>query len=196
MKSLARPVVVLALAVSMLTACGGSGSDDKAADPSPHSTASGLDAKPADGDTISTDYFTYTVPKDWKESPDSGAITLAIDTKDPDGFADNINVVKEDSIALLKGEKVENVEKAVEQVLEDANATGIAIKDPVQVDGEKAVHVGAVFDLNGTRYRTEQYAFAHDETGYVVTLSFSPDVPTAERDKVSESILATWRWTS
>ncbi len=58
------------------------------------------------------------------------------------------------------------------------------------------MHVGAVFDLNGTRYRTEQYVFAHDETGYVVTLSFSPDVPTAERDEISESILTTWKWES
>ena len=193
MKSLVRPVAVLALAVSILAACGGSGSDDKAAGPSPHSTASGLDAKPADGDTISTDYFTYTVPKDWKESPNSKAITLAIDSKDPDGFADNLNVIKDDTVATLKGDELED---AVKKALTDANASGIAVKDPVQVDGEEAVHVGAVFDLNGTTYRTEQYALAHDDMGYVVTLSFSPDVPTAERDKVSESILATWRWTS
>jgi hypothetical protein len=193
MKSLVRPVAVLALAVSMLTACGGSGSDDKATEPSPHSTASGLDAKPADGDTISTDYFTYTVPKDWKESPNSKAITLAVDSKDPDGFADNLNVIKDDTVVTLKGDKLED---AVKKALTDANASGIAVKDRVRVDGEDAVHVGAVFDLNGTRYRTEQYAFAHDETGYVVTLSFSPDVPTAERDKVSESILTTWKWAS
>ena len=193
MKSLVRPVAVLALAVSMSTACGGSGSDDSAADPSPHSTASGLNAKPADGDTISTDDFTYTVPTDWKESPNSTAITLAVDSKDPDGFADNINVIKDDTIVGVKGAKLED---AVEKVLENVNATGIAVKDRVQVDGEDAVHVGAVFDLNGTRYRTEQYAFAHGEIGYVVTLSFSPDVPTAERDKLSESILTTWKWTS
>ena len=193
MKSLVRPVAVLALAVSMSTACGGSGSEDSAADPSPHSTASGLNAKPADGDTISTDDFTYTVPTDWKESPNSTAITLAVDSKDPDGFADNINVIKDDTIVGVKGAKLED---AVEKVLENVNATGIAVKDRVQVDGEDAVHVGAVFDLNGTRYRTEQYAFAHGEIGYVVTLSFSPDVPTAERDKLSESILTTWKWTS
>jgi hypothetical protein len=193
MKSLARPIAVLAMAVATLTACGGSGSDDTTAEPSAHSTASGLNAQPADGDTISTDDFTYTVPKDWKESPNSNAITLAVDSKDPDGFADNINVIKDNTVVGIKAEKLED---AVKKMLTDANATGVAVKDRVQVDGEDAVHVGAVFDLNGTRYRTEQYAFAHDESGYVVTVSFSPDVPTAERDKVSESILTTWKWTS
>ncbi len=193
MKSLARPIAVLALAVSMVSACGVAGSDDKTDEPSPRSSASGLNAKPAGGDTISTDDFTYTVPEDWKESPNSSAITLAVDSKDPDGFADNINVIKDDTIVGLEGKKLAD---AVEQVLEDANATGIAVKDRVQVGGEDAVHVGAVFDLNGTRYRTELYAFTHDETGYVVTMSFSPDVATAERDKVSESILTTWEWES
>ena len=193
MKSPVRPIAVLALAVATLTACASAGSEDPAGEPSPSSTVPSLTAKPADGDAISTDDFTYTVPKDWEESPNSSAITLAVDTKDPDGFADNINVIKDDTVVGLEGKKLED---AVKKVLEDVSATGIAVKDPVQVDGEEAVHVGAVFDSNGTRYRTEQYAFSHDETGYIVTVSFSPDVPTPERDKISESILATWDWES
>jgi hypothetical protein len=193
MKSLARPIAVLALAVSTLTACGAAGSDDQAVDPSPSSMATTLSAKPADGATISTDAFTYTVPKDWEESPNSTAITLAIDSKDPDGFADNINVIKDNTVTTLKGDKLED---AIEKVLKSANATDITVKDRIQVAGAEAVHVGAVFDLNGTKYRTEQYALSYDDTGYVVTVSFSPDVPSAERDKVSESILTTWKWNS
>lgn len=193
MTSHVRPAAVLALAVLALSSCSTNGSDDDAAVPSPRVTASALDAKPADGDTISTDDFAYAVPKDWKESPNSQAITLAIDTKDPDDFPDNLNAVKDDTVATLKGDAlVDSVKKA----LADADASGIAVKDPVQVDGEEAVHVGAVFDLNGTTYRTEEYALSHDDTGYVVTFSFSPDVPTAERDTICESILTTWKWTS
>jgi len=193
MNSLVRPVAVLALALATLAGCGGSGSDEKA-DTTPKKTSSpALTAKPADGDTISTDDFTYTVPKDWKESPNSSAITLAVDQKDPDGFADNVNVVADKTIVGVKGDKLED---AVENVLDGVQATDITIKDRVQVDGEEAVHVGAIFDLNGTKYRTEQYAFSHDEKGYVVTFSFSPDVPSSERDQVSESVLTTWKWTS
>ena len=193
MKSLARPFAVLVLLIATLAACGGSGSDDKADTGPTKDTAAALDAKPADGDTITTDDFSYTVPKDWKEQPESSALTLAVDSKDPDGFSDNINVVADKTIVGIKGDKLED---AVEQVLANAKATDVTIKDRVQVDGEEAIHVGAIFDLNGTKYRTEQYALAHGDSGYVVTVSFSPDVPAAERDAVSESILTTWKWSS
>ncbi len=46
------------------------------------------------------------------------------------------------------------------------------------------------------KYRIEQYAVVHDDKGYVVTFSFSPDVPAAERDTISESVLTTWKWES
>jgi len=193
MKSLARPFAVLVLLIATLAGCGGSGSDDKADTGPTKNTAAALDAKPADGDTITTDDFSYTVPKDWKEQPESSALTLAVDSKDPDGFSDNINVVADKTIVGIKGDKLED---AVEQVLANAKATDVTIKDRVQVDGEEAIHVGAIFDLNGTKYRTEQYALAHGDSGYVVTVSFSPDVPAAERDAVSESILTTWKWSS
>lgn len=193
MKSLLRPIAVLVLLVATLAACGGSGSDDEADTSPTKSTAKGLDAKPADGDTISTDDFTYTVPKDWKESSQTSALTLAVDSKDPDGFSDNINVVADKTIVGMKADKLED---AVEQALEGGKATDVTIKDRVEVDGEEAVHVGAIFDLNGTKYRTEQYALSHGDSGYVVTVSFSPDVPAAERDEVSESILTTWKWSS
>jgi predicted small lipoprotein YifL len=170
MKSLLRPAAVLVLVVTTLAACGGSGSDDTAATSPTTGTATPLSATPADGDKIATDDFTYTIPKDW-----------------------NINVVADNTIVGIKGAKLED---AVEHVLDGVEATGITVKDRVQVDGEEAVHVGAMFDLNGTKYRTEQYALSHDDKGYVVTVSFSPDVPAGERDEVSESILTTWKWAS
>lgn len=192
MKSLQRPIAVLVMLTAALSACGGGGSDDKA-DPTPtKGTATALDVKPADGDTISTDDFTYTVPKDWKESSETRALTLAIDSKDPDGFSDNINVVADKTIVGMEGDELED---AVKRAL-DGVATDVKIGDRVAVDGEEAVHVGAIFDSNGIKYRTEQYAVAHDDAGYVVTVSFSPDVPAAERDEVSESILTTWKWSS
>ena len=113
--------------------------------------------------------------------------------EDEDGFVDNINVVTDSTIVGLERADLED---AAKQVLADASATQIRTQDPVQVDGEEAVHISAFFELSDPKYRVEQYAVVHDETGYLVTLSFSPDVPAAERDAVSESILTTWKWDS
>lgn len=193
MTSLSRSVAALALVFS-LTACGGGGSDDKTADTSPtDDKTTALSADAADGDTISTDDFTYTLPKGWQESTQSSAITVAIDAKDRDGFADNFNVVRDNTVVGVGGDQLED---AVEHVLGSAKATDIKVKDRIQIDGEDAVHVGAIFTVKEMKYRTEQYAVSHGDAGYVVTVSFSPDVPAAERDALSESILTTWKWES
>jgi hypothetical protein len=194
MKSLCRSAAVAALLVA-LTACGGSGSDGDDADGGkPTATASASQgSQEASGTEITTDEFTYTVPPGWEESEESRALSLAIDLQDKDGFSDNINVVRDNTVAAVDGDQLE---KSMENVLQSVNATGISVKDRIEIDGEEAVHVGAVFESNGKKYRTEQYAVSHRDKGYVVTVSFSPDVPEAQRDTVSESILATWSWTS
>jgi hypothetical protein len=194
MKSLCRSAAVAALLVALLTACGGSGSDGADADGGkPTATASASQGSQESGTEITTDEFTYTVPPGWEESEESRALSLAIDLQDKDGFSDNINVVRDNTVAAVDGDQLE---KSVENVLQSVNATGISVKDRIEIDGEEAVHVGAVFESNGKKYRTEQYAVSHRDKGYVVTVSFSPDVPEAQRDTVSESILATWSWTS
>jgi hypothetical protein len=194
MKSLCRSAAVAALLVALLTACGGSGSDGDDADGGkPTATASASQGSQESGTEITTDEFTYTVPPGWEESEESRALSLAIDLQDKDGFSDNINVVRDNTVAAVDGDQLE---KSVENVLQSVNATGISVKDRIEIDGEEAVHVGAVFESNGKKYRTEQYAVSHRDKGYVVTVSFSPDVPEAQRDTVSESILATWSWTS
>jgi hypothetical protein len=194
MRSLPRSATVVAMLVATLAACETSGTDDRASTSAPtQNSMTPLSAVPADGAIISSDEFTYAVPEGWAASDQSRAASLAIDLEDRDGFADNINVVRDNTIVGIEGAELED---AAKQVLADASATHITAHDPVQVDGEEAVHVSAFFELTEPKYRTEQYAVAHDETGYIVTLSFSPDVPASERNKVSESILTTWRWES
>ncbi len=191
MKTLARSLAVLALLVATLAGCGGSGSDDES---KPARTSS---AKPADGKTLRGTGYSVKVPSGWGTPP--GGIAgfdpdaFAADLSDKDGFADNVNVVKDDTLTQFKGDKLED---AVKSGLTSAKAADVAIKDRLQIDGEEAVHVEAIFSLNGTKYRTKQYVVAHDDAGYVVTVSFSTSVPEAERDKVSESILTTWKWKS
>ena len=191
MKSLLRSIAIVAMVVATLAGCGGSGSDDTS-EPARTSTA-----KPADGKTITGTAYTFKVPSGWGEQP--GGLTgfdpdaYAADLGDKDGFADNINVIKDDSVARYRGDKLED---AVKAGLDGANAADVTVKDRVTIDGEEAAHIEAIFSLNGIEYRTKQFAVAHDDAGYVVTLSFSKSVSEATRDKVSDSILATWKWHS
>jgi hypothetical protein len=194
MKSLARSVATVAILLAITGCGGGSGSEeDVTTSPASEREASTLSAAPADGATISTDDFTYTVPKGWEQSDQSTALSLAIDLQDKDGFSDNLNVVRDNTVVGVKGDELE---EAIEKVLTGVRAADITTKDRIQIDGEEAVHIGAVFETNGKKYRTEQYALGHDDSGYVITFSFSPDVTAAQRDKLSESILATWKWAS
>jgi predicted small lipoprotein YifL len=190
MTFLTRSVAVLALVSATLAGCGGNGSDE--ARPARTSTA-----KPADGKTISGTGYSIKVPSGWG-TPSQGVPgfdpdAFAADLNDKDGFADNINVITDDTVTRYKGDKLED---AVKAGLVGGKAKEVTVKDRVSIDGEEAVQIEAIFSLNGVKYRTKQYVVAHDNTGYVVTLSFSESVAAAKRDTVGESILATWKWKS
>ena len=193
MPSLVRSTAVATLLVATLAACGAIGGGDT---PTPTPTTprtTPLSAEPAHGPVISNDDFSYTAPEGWEESDESRAMSLAVDVHDEDGFVDNINVVTDSTLVGLQGTELED---AAEQMLGDASATQIRAKDPIEIDGEEAAHTSAAVELSEPKYRIEQYAFSHGDSGYVVTISFSPEVPAAERDEVSESILTTWKWNS
>lgn len=185
---------VAAMLFATLAACdGGSTPEDRITDPTIETSTTPLSAEPADGNLIANDAFSFTMPEGWAESEQTRAISLAIDLEDDDAFLDNINVVTDNTVVGIEGAELED---AAEQILADASATDITTKEPVQIDGEPAVHTSAYFELSDPKHRVEQYVVAHDEAGYIVTVSFSPDVPASERDEVSESILTTWKWDS
>ncbi|AXT86657.1 hypothetical protein C6I20_16785 [Aeromicrobium sp. A1-2] len=190
------PLHIAALVVALsltLTACGGP--DDDAKDGNPSTSTASADV--AGGEKFSTDDFTYTAPQGWKDSSanvNDSVLSLAVDSTDTDGFSDNVNVVGENSIVDIAD--IDDVAEAAQQSLTLANTTDVQVHDPIEIDGEQAAHVGAIFDQNGTEYRTEQYFVRHGDAGFVITFSFSKDVPDAKRDKLSESVLATWVWTN
>lgn len=174
----------------VLTACGSSDGDSAESDGS--STAEITEA-PAEGTTIEADAFSYTVPEGWEESQAGGAqaLTVAIDGTDTDGFADNVNVVQDDSIVDYEGDELV---AAIRKGLEANGVTGFDSFEPVTVDGEEAVHTTAIFEVSGMKYRTEQYAVSVGDAGYVITFSHNEDSEQADRDAVDRSILATWSW--
>ena len=184
----------VAVLLATLAACSSNGSDPATTPTTPIETSTTpLSAEPADGNELTNDDFTYAVPDGWLESDQTRALSLAVDLEDHDDFVDNVNVVSSDTIAGLEGAERQ---AAAEEILADASATHITNMEPVMIDGEQAVHTRAYFELSDPKYRVEQYTVVHDEKGYVVTFSFSPDVPTTRRDEISESILTTWKWDS
>ncbi|VXC40362.1 conserved hypothetical protein [Aeromicrobium sp. 9AM] len=194
MRSPVRSAAVAAMLLATLAACSGSGSDQGTPKPAPSLTsATPLSAEPADGDDISNDDFSYAVPEGWAQSEETRAASLAVDVKDQDEFPDHMYVITYDSLVGLEGA---DRDAAAEELLADDSATHIKTHDPVQVDGESAVHTSAYVELSEPKYRIEQYAVVHDDKGYVITFSFSPDVPRSERDTISESVLTTWKWQS
>lgn len=195
-----RAFLVATTATLALTACGGN--DDSGASDEPSSSASAdggsgsapdPTAKPADGDRIEAKGFSYAVPQGWKESKNasSAAITLAGDTTDEDGFADNVNVVTDPTIVGVTGSRLED---ALVNVLRKSDVKEVSVREPIGIDGQEAVHTTGLFDVNGNEYRVEQYTLSVDGTGYVITFSHSKDTTEAERDAVDQSILASWSW--
>lgn len=209
MRTLARRSAALTILVSLsLSACGSSddsNDDDKSSSKSSESSKSSDDsdggtpfgAEPATGDVIKGETYSYNVPKGWsvpKNTPPGVDFdSLATNATDTDGFSDNVNIVLDPTIVGVDDDELGS---SIKKVLEGVKATDVVVEDSVEVGGEDAVHARAIFEQNGTKYRTEQFVFDHDGKGYVATISFSENVPEDERDKVSGSILATWKWTS
>jgi hypothetical protein len=207
MRTLTRRVAALAVVSTLtLAGCGGSDDDsDDAPDTSSSSAASDApddsndeaadsDASPATGDVITADSFSFNAPAGWTDAKElfPAAAAVAADRQDTDGFSDNINVISDPTVV---GADLDALESSAEKVLTGANAKDVEVEDPYTIDGEEAARISAVLEQNGVSYHTEQFAVDHDGKGYVVTFSFSDSVSDDDRDKLAESVIATWKWT-
>lgn len=200
MRTLPRRLAVLALvSTTVLAGCGGSsGSDDAkpSSDPTSASAAPGSDVAAAAGDQLTGNGYSYRVPDGWgkPKAPVPGTEstdTFAADLTDDDGFSDNVNVIRQEPAPPTTPDELE---KVLPGQLESETITSVEVRSQIGVDGETAAHFALAQTLKGRKNVAEQYYVTHDGAIYVVTFSFSPDVPTGEREKTSESILASWKW--
>lgn len=184
--------IVVLLAALALAGC--SGGNDRG-DPSrtaEATTASTVQVEPADGTTLKTDDFSYTVPKGWVESDAAPAAeSLARDATDRDGFADNVNVIRLDPAPI---DDLGDLEDASVSELKDTGATGVKVLDRQVVDGSDGIHVTAGLMVDGLDYVIEQFNVVHDDVAYVVTFSFSAGLSARARNEVSQSVMMTWNW--
>lgn len=195
---------VVLLCSLALTGCAGAASDrvadssstartaDEGESPSaPRSTAAA-----ATGESVSGDGFTFTAPEGWSvldaaQMPSINFLALAGKDGDPDGFGENVNVIEDPTIV---GIDLDQIEGSISKVLEGVTSE-VAVGDRLQIDGETASAVTALYD-GAVSYRTLQHIVEHDGTGYIITFSFSEDVPAAEQLEIAGSVAATWQWTS
>ncbi|MFJ2370249.1 hypothetical protein [Microbacterium sp. NPDC087665] len=161
---------------------------------SDETTANELDAAPATGDTITGDGYSFVVPEGWadpqQEIPGFDPDSFAANLQDPDGFADNVNVLKSPA-GFVSADQVETLGL---KELETVGATDVAVNERVSVAGSESAHISAAMSSDGVSYVVDQYYVSTDDQTYIVTFSFSDTVPAAERQQIAESILVTWTW--
>ncbi len=176
-----RILGLIAATALFLTACGGGDGDEAAPDES------------AGGTTITAEGFTYLVPDGWKDITDrigDGFLSAVGDTKDKDGFADNINVSNMATAEIDLGQ----TEDSAKSELEDVGATDVTILERTKVGGVESAHISANTTAQGATYHVDQYYTLVGDTGYIVTYSTSPDLSDADREDVITPILASFDW--
>ena len=136
--------------------------------------------------------YTYLVPEGWrrpKQLPnvDSGAF----DGQDTDQFPDNVNV------AVSRGEPITPaaLEAGAVEQYRAAGATDVSVEDRVLVAGREAMHIRATATRDGNNAVSEQFYVPGEAALYIVSFSFSPSVPSEERDRIARFTLSTWTWT-
>lgn len=197
--SLLRPAAVISALVLTVAGCGGSSDSSSDGDsPSKDSktSAAAPSADAATGATITGKGYTYNAPEGWEKPKQDipgteAADTFAADLGDDDGFADNVNVLIQDP---TPGKLDDGIEKTLVSQLEQApNVKDVEARERTTVAGDTSVHIASTQD-NAVKNLSEQYYVVHDGVLYVITTSFSTTVSQADRDEISESIIASWKW--
>jgi hypothetical protein len=193
-----RPLVLAIASAVLLAGCGGSGDGSEGATTTKSDTSTSESTTgDAKGDVSGTGYA-YDVPEGWEvpkqEIPGTEQTnSFAADLTDADGFADNVNVIRLDPAPISD---LDQLEKALVAELQGAGSQEPTIRDRFEIAGDEAVHIASFREQDGGKYLAEQYNAIHHGVSYVVTFSFSDTVDEAERDKIAESVLSTWTWTS
>lgn len=198
-----RPLVTLALVSCLaLTACsapsGGTSSAPPASSASPNSasatSAATVTSAPADtGARLSGDGYTLTLPRGWVDATAAfKEIQTAVDTggkdsTDKSAFADNVNVVVQDSAEY----PLEQLKQQLTQQMQSAGSTNIEFKQNVQLDGTTALQVWSVTKVAKNAHTIQFLAFARQKI-YVLTVS--TDLSRLKADDLAQSVVSGWAW--
>lgn len=199
MKSLSTRLVLAVATATLLVGCGGSDSDSdsEGSDPASSSSASAdssteTSAEAASGEEVSTDDFSFTAPEGWEDATgqnQAGGISPEVQyvEGDPQGFATNLNVVREPN----------GFEGSSEEYA-DANIQAITSGGYESVEKQGTfgdfVAVSAAGNQNGTAFLLRQYYAARDGEGWVMTFTYPEGTSEADQVELAESVMQTWKW--
>ncbi|AKU16370.1 hypothetical protein [Luteipulveratus mongoliensis] len=187
----AGPLIVLAALA--LSACSDSGPGVVSGPSAPASTSA-----PAGGATITGTGYSYSGPTGWTDAKDkvTGQSTAKVDTimtntSDRDGFADNVNVIRQTGAGRVT---LAAVEAASATQLKSAGASNVQVLPRTQVDGTESSHVTADAKTGPTPYLVEQLYILRDGTSYTVTFSFSKTSTQQARNTAISAVTSSWKW--
>jgi hypothetical protein len=165
---------------------------DAAALPSP----APITARSATGIEVNGTGYRFRAPKDWRDvtsalSGNAGVDRAAGARRAEHGFNSNVNVVV--TRGALTPSQVVTVTRHIRDRIRPS-APSYAVLPPVLIAGEPAGHLAGLRSGAKPPYWLEQYVLSHGTHAYVVSFSFSPRVPAAQRRATTASVLASWRW--
>jgi hypothetical protein len=207
-KAPAGALLPLLLTATLLVGCGGN-DDTSGDDPSPDPSATASESpsatpalrsdfgKPATGPRMKGKTYSYRLPKGWQDATKQAKSrqefvdTAGSEPTRTDGFVDNVNVgfesapgatldQLEDSIPLQLGSLVKKVQ----------------MLPRVSLDGIDAIHHSGPAELGPDKYFLDQFiTLEEDGTITIVTFSLSRGLAPKERNRLVDSVIASWHWT-
>lgn len=197
--SLARTPLALGLASVMLMGGMAGCQSDDATDTSSDKTSlapAGGDAAPATGPRLTARAYTFRAPEGWADSTKlsrqsgTGISKAARGPLRKGVFRSSVTVGIDDSRA---GITLDNLEQSMPLQLAEI-APKVETLDRVDLDGTDAIHHRGKAKLGTQKYVVEQVIAIHDDLLYVITFSTARELSEQRRTRLTQSVLATWRW--
>lgn len=190
------------LLIGSLAACGDDEPAAAPADPTttsaePSESPSEPEPEPDDaGDRISGQGYSFAMPEGWEDGTERfQAIsplldTGAVDTDVSQGFADNVNVIRNDSFQEM------GLDEAEQQFVAEAETVSedVQVRERTEIGGEAAIHISGRTAAGKAKVRTEQYSLYHEDAWYIVTFSFAENSDDATVDADVTAVLGSWQW--
>lgn len=136
--------------------------------------------------------FSVVLPAGWQDSSDKassfGALTAYLGPTS-DGFATNVNVVRQDVGAMSASDYADLTRRGVRSL----HVSAMSATSPRTVDSEDALEYTFTDQQVGRTLKQRQTVVVHDQKGYVITYtalpsSYDTSVPAAD------SLIDSWQW--